>query len=101
MHNLFFFILSSDNDILNKIIGDNMIFSIDRFHRKQEHDFGLDGWGVNDTPEERLSQEEKLKLIKEMKALEKKASMLKGQRCNCFHSDSFSDLGLENTCSYH
>lgn len=27
-----------------------MIFNVDRFYKKQEHDFGLDGWGVDSTP---------------------------------------------------
>lgn len=27
-----------------------MIFNIDRFHKKQEHDFGLDGWGIDPAP---------------------------------------------------
>lgn len=78
-----------------------MIFSIDRFHRKQEHDFGLDGWGIDSTPKEPLSQDQKIKLIREMKDLEKKASMLKGQRCDCYHPNDYYDLGLDHTCSYH
>lgn len=33
-----------------------MIFNIDRFHKKQEHDFGLDGWGFDYTPKKILTQ---------------------------------------------
>lgn len=78
-----------------------MIFNVDRFYKKQEHDFGLDGWGVDSTPKKILTQDEKSDLINKMRKLENKAAMLKGQQCDCFHSDGFYDLGLEHTCSYH
>jgi len=78
-----------------------MIFNVDRFYKKQEHDFGLDGWGVDSTPKKILTQDEKSDLINKMRKLENKAAMLKGQRCDCFHSDGFYDLGIEHTCSYH
>lgn len=80
-----------------------MIFNVDKFHKKQEHDFGLDGWGVvsDSNPKKILTQDEKSYLISKMRKLENKAAMLKGQRCNCFHSDGSYDLGIEHTCSYH
>lgn len=78
-----------------------MIFNVDRFYKKQEHDFGLDGWSVEPTSKKTLTQDEKSDLIDKMRKLEKKAAMLKGQRCDCFHSNDYYDLGIDHTCSYH